>query len=187
MLAAAAVVGCASGPGEPPTPGSSVGGIPSLRGATVLLLPVQRTVGVGQGADAEMAFALHSRGRDTDWVEPDEIRRAMSSSPAMEVAIDRLPIDMFFRAEVTRVGDPIYGILRRTAALTDAELALIPLAASVREATPERESAIEIMATLIDVRTGYVLWIGTEEGVGDPASPGTLAKAMESLARRIVP
>jgi len=180
------VAGCASRTGEPPVPGSSMGVIPSLRGAKVLLLPVQRNVGVGSGVDSELAYALRSRGADTEWIGPERIRRVAAQS-VMDFPIDRLPIDIFFRADVERVGDPIYGLFRRIAALTDAELAFIPLAVSVRAATEETGEGIEVMATLLDIRTGRVFWIGTEEGVGDPEDPGTLATAMESMARRIYP
>ncbi len=185
-LMTVSVVGCAPKTVEPPVPGASSGIIPSLRGATVLLLPVQRNVGVGSGADSELAYALRLRGADTEWVDPDRIRRVAAQS-VMDFPIDRLPIDNFFRADVERLGDPIYGLFRRISALTDAELAFIPLAVSVRPGTEEAEQAIEVMATLVDIRTGRVLWIGTEEGVGDPGNPGTLATAMESMARRIYP
>lgn len=180
------MVACSGKPGEPPSPGVSVGVMPSLRGATILLLPVQRKIGVGPEVDSELAYALRLRGPDTEWVGPEQIRR-VTAQAVMDVPIDRLPIDMFFRAEVDRVGDPVYGMLRRVSALTDAEMALIPLGVSVRQPTDEVEEAIEVMATLIDIRTGRVFWIGTEEGVGDATDPGTLATAMESLARRIYP
>ncbi len=180
------LLGCGPKAMEAPVPGASTGAIPSLRGATVLLLPVQRNVGVSSSADSELAYALRSRGAATEWVGPERIRRIAAQS-VMDFPIDRLPIDSFFRADVERVGDPMYGLFRRIAALTDAELAFIPLAVSVRAATEEAEEAIEVMATLIDIRTGRVFWIGTEEGVGDPEDPGTLATAMESMARRIYP
>jgi hypothetical protein len=187
--------GCASTPEGPPRPGEARGGIPSLRGRTVMVLPVQRTVVPREAADRELAFALSTRGEATEWVGPDELRRIMGASPAMEYPIERLPVEMFWTAEVDRVGDPIYGVLRRMAALSDAELALIPLRISVPAPAPDSANVatepegprVELLATIIDIRTGLVLWTGAVDARGEPAAPATLAGVMESLARTLLP
>lgn len=187
--------GCASTPEGPPRAGQARGGIPSLRGRTVMVLPVQRTVVPREVADRELAFALSTRGEATEWVGPDELRRIMGSSPAMEYPIERLPVEMFWTAEVERVGDPIYGVLRRMAALSDAELALIPLRLSVPPPAPDTAAVpteaegprVELLATIIDIRTGLVVWTGAVDAEGEPAAPATLAGLMESLARTLLP
>jgi hypothetical protein len=191
---------CASTPEGPPRPGEMRGGLPSLVGRTVMVLPVQRSVIDREPADRELAFALSTRGDATEWVGPDELRRVMGASPAMEYPIERLPVEMFWTAEVERVGDPLYGVLRRMAALSDAELALIPLrivpsapaadtrpadsASALGEPTVPR---VELLATIVDIRTGLVLWTGAVAAEGDPAAPATLAALMEALARALLP
>ena len=175
---------CASTPEGPPRPGEMRGGLPSLVGRTVMVLPVQRSVIDREPADRELAFALSTRGEATEWVGPDELRRVMGASPAMEYPIERLPVEMFWTAEVERVGDPLYGVLRRMAALTDAELALIPLRIVPSAPTAPR---VELLATIVDIRTGLVLWTGAVAAEGDPAAPATLASLMEALARTLLP
>jgi len=179
-------IGCASAPAAPPDPGEQRGGLPMLSGQDALLLPVQRPQVPRDAADRELQFALESRAGGIGWVAPEELRRLMGRS-VMEIPIDRLPIDMFFQSEVTRVGDPVYGMLRRAAALTDATVALIPLSVVRRPAGPGVEAGLEAMATLLDLRTGRVLWLATVEADGDPDAPVTLARLMDNLARALQP
>jgi len=171
-----------------PGPDSPPAAVPDLRGARVMLFPVQSVQGVGPGADAELAFALDQRGPDVDWVFPNELARAMAASPGMQMRLEGLPVGMFLRAQVERVGDPLYGNLRRISALVDSELALIPVVARHRPTTAERTGAIEIAAALIAVRTGYVLWYGLVEGeAGAGDDPRALASAADALGRRLLP
>ena len=178
--------GCASAPQGPPAAGEQLGGLPMLSGQEVLLLPVQRPDLDRDMVDREFAFALESRAGGVEWIDPDEMRQMMGRS-VMDIPIDRLPIDMFFQAEVTRVGDPVYGMLRRVAALTDATVALIPLSVVLRPASEGVEPGLESMATLLDLRTGRVLWLATVEAPGDPAEPATLARLADALARALQP
>jgi hypothetical protein len=104
------------------------------------------------------------------------------------VPLDDLPIEVFFRSEVRRVGDPLYGIIRRAAALSDGTAALIPLGVTWRESTPESGSAVEVSAAVIDVLTGRVVWFGVTEGAADtPDDPAGLVRAMERLAAALLP
>lgn len=186
ILLAVGSAGCASAPAAPPDPGEQRGGLPMLSGQEALLLPVQRSQVQRGTADRELLFALESRAGGIDWVGPEELQRLMGRS-VMEIPIDRLPIDMFFQSEVTRVGDPVYGMLRRAAALTDATVALIPLSVVRRPAGPDVEAGLESMTTLLDLRTGRVLWLTTVEAEGDPDAPATLARLMDNLARALQP
>lgn len=189
VAAAVLVVGstaCASAPQGPPEAGEQRGGLPMLSGQEVLLLPVQRPDLPGEDVDREIAFALDARAAGVEWIGPEEMRRLMGRS-VMDIPIDRLPIDMFFRAEVTRVGDPVYGMLRRVAALTDATVALIPLSVVLRPASPGVEPGLESMATILDLRTGRVLWLGTVDASGAPEDPATLARLADALARAVQP
>ena len=177
---------CASVPQGPPEAGQQRGGLPMLSGQDALLLPVQRPDLPREAVDRELAFALEARGGGVEWIGPEEMRRLMGRS-VMDIPIDRLPIDMFFQAEVTRVGDPVYGMLRRVAALTDATVALIPLSVVIRPASEGVEPGLESMATLLDLRTGRVLWLATVEAPGDPDEPATLARLADALARALQP
>jgi len=156
-----------------------------------MVLPIQRNAGIGGNVDDELLFALQQRLAGVEWVGRTELARVLGQSPVMDFPLDRLPIDAFLVREVTRVGDPVYGVLRRTAALADSDFALIPLALLGSVPSEMEESAsvegISLMSTLLDVRSGRVLWLGSVGAEGPNDSPGTLARVMEELARSLQP
>jgi hypothetical protein len=173
---------------QAPTAGASRGGVPSLQGQQVMVLPVQAARGVAGDADAELADALTARGDGVRWLMPPALRAMLARSPALDVPIDALPVGFFLQAEVNRIGDPLYGQLRRLAALAGARLALIPVEVRHRADTPERAGAIEVVATLLDTSTGDVFWFGVVEGqAGGGSDPRALASAADALARRLLP
>jgi hypothetical protein len=159
-----------------------------------MLFPVQSLQGVGTQADGELAYALGQRNANVDWVLPDDMRRASATSPGLDVRLQGLPVGMFMQSEVRRVGDPLFGYLRRMGALVSSDVALLPVLARHRPSSPatvDRPAvtpAVEIAAALIAVRSGEVLWFGVEQG--QPAGsedPRALATAAEALSRRLLP
>lgn len=186
-LALAVLTACGGQQVEaPPRPGEFQGAVPALEGHRVMVLPVQSMPGVRGPADAELHFALQERGPRIGWVFPDEMREVLARSPGLEVHMDALPVGVFRQAQVERVGDPLYGDLRRLAAVANADLALVPL--EVRPALDSLgvvvpDGGLEVTATLINARNGRVLWFGVVAGeAGPPADPRTLASAMDALA-----
>ena len=185
----AAIAACGGGTSPPPQPGQMRGVPPDLRGRRVLLLPVQQVVGVPGDADAELPFTLEDLGRDVDWILEDEIAELLARSRALDARTRGLPVGRFLMAEVRRVGDPLFGLLRRLAALVDAEAILIPIAASfepnqlVEGSTPR----VRLTMALIEPRTGRVVWFGIEEGGDFPqGDPRGLASAVENVARTLL-
>jgi hypothetical protein len=153
-----------------------------------MVLPVQSTVGVTGNAEAELVDALGARGGGVRWLMPQQLRTMVARSPTLDVPIDALPVGIFLQAQVDRVGDPLYGQLRRLAALANGQLALIPVQVRHRPDAPERPGAIEVVATLIDTGNGRVFWFGVVEGVpGGGADPRALASAADALARTLLP
>ena len=193
----ALLVGAAASCGGTPAPsaGQARGFVPSLIGRKVIVFPVQRDLGVGGNATAEMVFALQGSGAGPEWLLPDELRSTMARSGSLDAPLENLPVDVFLQAQVDRIGDPIYGILRRIGAVTSADLALIPIAVRPGPAALDSTGAVidgpvaaEYVATLLDVRTGRVIWFGAEGGSRGPVGdPNRLASAAEALARRLVP
>jgi hypothetical protein len=169
--------------------------VPSLLGRKVIVFPVQRDLGIGGDATAEMVFALQGSGAGPEWLLPDYLRSTMARSGSLDAPLDGLPVDVFLQAQVDRIGDPIYGIMRRIGAVTSADVALLPIA--VRPGPPPVDStgavidgpvAAEYVVALLDVRTGRVIWFGAEGGTpGRIGDPSRLASAAEALARRLVP
>jgi hypothetical protein len=180
-----AVSACGKGKAPVPQPGASQGTPPDLRGSIVMVLPFQSAAGVVGDVDAELAFALRDRGPGVTWVLPPRIQQALDRSPGLNARIHGLPVAAFAAAEVQRVGDPLYGDLRRLASLVDAEVALLPLRAWVNPG--EGGSRIRISAALVHVRTGRVHWFGVVEGEPrEPEDPGALASAVDALTRKLI-
>lgn len=195
-LAALAAVACASTPQAPPAAGEARGALPDLEGRKVMVFPVQRLRGLDRDLDpaAEVAYAFETRG-GAEWILPADLRRAVERTPGLELSADALPVDVFLRAEVDRIGDPLFGLLRRMAAVTGADLALVPVEARPGAAQADAAEAgaasslrrVEIAATLINARTGRVFWFGVVDAESAGGDAGALAGAAEALARAVTP
>lgn len=185
-LALATLAGCAAQ--RPPSADRPAPPAPVLHGLTVMVLPVQggRTP-AATGLDAELAFWLADHAPGVKWVFPPALERALTRSSALEVPIHTLAVSSFHYAEVERVGDPLYGDLRRAGAVVDARYALLPIAGSYMSGQGE-EGRVEITAALIDTMGGGVLWYGVVAGErGRPDDPATTASAARALARTLFP
>ena len=188
VLALAACSSLGMGSAPPPAAGASRGGVPALDGVQVMVFPVQSMTNVRGNADAELTDALGARGPEVRWIMPEALRSMVARSPALDVPIEDLPVGVFLRAEVRRIGDPLFGQIRRLAALANGRLALIPIEVRHRPDTPEKPGAVEVVAALIDATNGNVYWFGIVEGVaGSATDPRALASAADALARRLLP
>lgn len=186
LVAGVVLLGACGGGAHAPEAGEYVGAVPDLMGRKVMVLPVQLVDGVPEPVDPEIVFALEEHGEGIDWVMPDQVRRAVDRTPGMDVKVDDLPVGIFMRAEVERVGDPLFGYLRRLAALTGAQFAVIPVQVRYRMASDELGSAVEILTTVLDPVSGRIFWTGVIDGDEGPADDvGTLASTANNLARRL--
>lgn len=177
--------GSCSGKAAPPGPGQSRGRVPDLRGRSVLVLPIQRLpILAGDFTpDEELAFALKERTGRVRWVFFPEVEDVLSRSPGIRGRLRDLPMEVFLHSEVKRIGDPLFGELRRLTALVDAELTLIPLELCLAE-----EGRFSLKAALLTARDGRVHWFGVVEGGGGGGGGASaLAAAAEALARAVVP
>ena len=182
----AATSACGGRSASPPEPGTTLGVAPDLRGRRVMLLPVQQILGIAGDPDAELRFGLRDRGRGIEWILPSEVEEILDRSPGIQARTRGLPVSQFLQAEVQRVGDPLYGELRRMSALVDAEAVLLPVRASL-EAAPGADPRVQFWVALIDARTGRVVWFAVLEGEpfqsGDPRG---LASAVDNVARTLL-
>ena len=184
-----AVFAACGGTAAAPQPGQMRGTPPDLRGRRVIVLPVQIVSGVAGDPDAELSFALNELGRDISWIEEDELADALARSPGVDTRVRGLPVSTFLQAEVRRIGDPLFGHLRRMAALVDADAVLLPVAATYETNKDVVGSAprVRLTTALIAPRTGQVLWFGVEEGGEFPREdPRGLASAMDRVARTLL-
>lgn len=173
----------------PVRPATSVAPM-NLGAQKVLVLPMQATSGVGEGreeATREVLFALGERSAGTQWIDPAALRRALARSPGYAPDPAVLPADAYRHHQERYVREPLAGLLRRYSALMDTRLVLIPQSATWLPATAGTGGTVRIAATMIDARTGNVVWYG--EADGSPAAEpgqGPVATAAAALAARIV-
>lgn len=178
--------------GESPLP-------PALIGSSVFVLPVHagpvpspnatsvefRVDGI-DALDTEIAYWLPESAPRVHWILPADVDRALERSPGLDIDIRNLAVQSFRRMQVRRIGDPLFGDLRRLGAVLDARLALIPVAAEFRPTTGNN-GRIEIAAALIDTERGTVLWFGAVSGdegpTGDPVIATSAAQAFARLFR----
>lgn len=177
-------VSCAPTP-DPSAPGQTRGAVPDLRGRRVLVLPVQLRGGVAPVVtiDEELAYALTARSNRVTWVFGPQVEEILHRSPGVEAGVRNLPVGMFLQAEVKRVGDPLYGQIRRLTTLVDADLVVIPVQVDYGV-----DGAFHLLGTLIDPVSGRVLWTSSIAGeAGAPDSPGALASVADAFSRALVP
>jgi hypothetical protein len=152
-----------------------------------MVLPVQRTTGVRHEVDPEIEFVFSGRGSEVDWVFSGELDDALGRAPAVQTRVRGLPVSMFLQSEVNRVGDPLYGQLRRLAALVNSELVLVPVQLRYGPVNDEGEMGMELSATLIDVRSGRVFWYGVVGGKPGAADDfATVASTVEAFAAQVL-
>ena len=195
---------CAKQP-EEPNPVRTYGGVPDLRGRTVMVTPVQEVRGVGGDPQAEILFALEGRSVPVDWVLPEELVRVASRSPTLGVNPEALSVGIFLQGEVRRIGDPLFREILQLSALVNAEVALIPVivryvepveASRGEQSDPSDDSGpaaategrIEVLAALVNTRNGQVFWTGFVQGDPGPANdPAALASMADRFAQTILP
>jgi hypothetical protein len=133
--------------------------------------------------DAEIAYWVPQLAAKTKWVLPELIDRVLARSPSLVIDPRALAVGSFQRAQVRRIGDPLFGDLRRLAAVLDAQVAVVPIAAEYLGTEPA-VAAPTIAAAVINALDGTVIWFGliegTEKGV---SSEGAIAAAAQAFAR----
>ena len=186
LLATVIVLGCA-GTRPAPSAGDSQGIIPDLRGRRVMVFPVQLQAGVPGDANPEISFAFRNRGAEVVWIFPDELEAIVRRSPSVDTAVRGLPVGVFLGTEVRRISDPLWGQLIRLGALTNSDIALIPVAVRPGASGVGGTSVVEIVATILNVRNGRVIWFGVVAGrPGSVADFGSVASAVEELAETLL-
>ena len=180
------VLGC-GGTAEAPTAGSFEGFIPDLRGERVMVFPVQIRAGVPGDVSSEIDFALRTRSSEVEWIFSDELESVLARAPGVDSSVTGLPVGFFLRASVRRIGDPLFGQLLRLGALTNSDIALIPVTVRTGAEGVGGTSVVEIVATILNVRTGRVIWFGVVSGApGSVADFGSVASAVEALAETLL-
>jgi hypothetical protein len=150
-----------------------------------LVLPVQLRKGVAPELtiDEELAYALDARSNRVNWVFGPQVEEVLHRSPSVEAGVRNLPVGVFLQAEVNRVGDPLYGQIRRLTTLVDANLVVIPV-----QVDYGADGAFHLVGTMVDPVSGRVLWTANIAGEAGPAdSPRALASLADAFSRALLP
>ena len=172
----------------PPPPAASAPAM-DFGGQRVLILPVQAAEGVGtrDEATSELVFALTERDARTQWVKPDQLRRALRGSPGYASDPATLPDDEYIHHGERGIVDPLGSIIRRYSALADARVVLIPRAARWMAAADGTRGRVRMTAAVVDARNGRVIWWGDADGDERPAfGREALASAAAALAEKML-
>jgi hypothetical protein len=190
----AACGGSKTADNAPPAPATNTPA-PVLAGQTVMVFPVQRgSVPIADAAqqhyaldtdklNAELAYWLPQLAGNAKWILPAAIQRAITRSPTLGVDMNNLAVTAFQRAQVKRIGDPLFGDLRKLAAVLDAPIAVIPVAAEFIGAT-EADSRAQIATAVINAMDGTVVWFGVIEGDTEARGDASIASAAQTFARK---
>lgn len=177
----------------PPAPTTSPA--PVLTGLSVMLFPTQRgrvpsadTNAVhlplsNDKLDAEIAYWLPQTAATVKWVMPATLQRVIARSPTLAVDMHNLAVGSFQRAQVKRIGDPLFGDLRKLAAVVDARVAVIPIAAEMI-GTSAATARAQVAVAVIDPIGGDVLWFGIIEGAPNASDEDSaVASAAQAFGR----
>jgi hypothetical protein len=159
---------------------------PDLRGRTVMILPAQPgREGAPAGFDAELEYWLADLAPGVRWISPAAVERAVARTPEFAIELRALSgaalVGIAYRRG-ERIGDPLYGDLRRAGALVDARYALLPV---VYASSADGAGRGEVTAALIDTMGGGVLWYATV--AGEAGAEAAIASAAQALARTFSP
>lgn len=193
IFALAFAVSCGGPKAPPPLPTTE--SAPAMRGGTVMVFPSQSGAVPTRDAtlrhwpadraalDAEIAYWIQQGPQRAKWMLPATIDRTLARSPGLNIDPRALAVGSFQRAQVRRIGDPLFGDLARLAAVLEATVAVIPVAAEFVGADPAT-AVLNIATAVIDPTDGDVLWFGiiagTEAGAGSSAA---IASAAQAFAR----
>lgn len=192
LLALAVALGCARRAAIP-TPETPQPRAPDLTGRTVMVLPAQPVGTIAsttvQAFDAEAAYWLGDRGTRIHWRFPRQIEQSVATAGGLDIDPHNLAVGDFRGMRLRRIGDPLFGDLRRLGALVDARYALLPTSlAYVPPPTGQTQGRIEVAAALVDTMGGDVLWFGVVAGERGPEDDRvTAATAARALARALIP
>jgi hypothetical protein len=83
---------------------------------------------------------------------------------------------------VKRVGDPLFGDLRKLASVLDARIAIIPVASQAIGKTTA-DAKVQVATAVIDAMSGNVIWFGVHEATETGGSQAGIASAAQVVAR----
>lgn len=152
-----------------------------LAGSRVMIMPARARAPVE--LDQELVARLTDRAPRTDWIPPAEIRETVASIPArFSLDAPRRLVDL--GGGQLRLQDPLYGDVRRLAAVLDASMAVVPLTTTVSR--DSLGTTLELGVVVVSIHGGRVLWFHTVTGGPGETAAVAAADAAAALARTLI-
>jgi hypothetical protein len=118
-------------------------------------------------ADSLLADALTGRSPEVKWVLPAELRKMARRAPTVAPDPDRMGQSLLRGEKVEDVPDPLRNNLRSMMAIVGGRYALVPAALVFLQEPNAGPVRAELSLTLVDTRTGKVVWRSLAWGTGD--------------------
>ena len=189
LLLSLAAAGCAKEP--PPSPDRAQPAVPNLAGLDVMVVPAQPGAGgVPAGFDEALSAMLETHSTTVSWILPDELERSIARAPWLNIRPRALSVSILRSEEAERIGDPLYGDLRRLGALVNARYVVVPYQVGYAPAPDSigGHGRVEVAGAIIDTVGGRILWRGLVAGErGAAGDEVVLATAVQAFARMISP
>lgn len=178
VLVSGALAACGKGgeskAPEPPPP-------MDLAGSRVMIIPARARAPLE--LDQELVSRLTDRAPRTDWIPPAEVRETVASIPA-RFGLDAPRSLVDIGSGQLRLQDPLYGDVRRLAAVLDASMAVVPLA--TRLSRDSLGVTLELGVVVVSIHGGRVLWFHTVKGGPAETRAAAASAAAEALARTLI-
>ena len=155
--------------------------VSGLAGSGALLFPVDgilfgdslaalalRRADLRDRAGAVLDSVLARDVREVTWHDQEAMRRLLHRAPGLASDPTDLPTGFLLARKVEGIPDPLWSSIRALGALSNARVALIPVAVRL-EGRPGAVNATYALA-IVDVRIGQLVWRGKVVGP-DAASP----------------
>ncbi len=109
-------------------------------------------------ADSLLARALTSRAPEVKWVFPAELRKVARRAPTVAPDPDRMGQSLLRAPKIEDVPDPLRTNIRSMMAMVGGRYAVVPAALVFTQDTAKKSVLSELSITLVDSRTGKVVW-----------------------------
>lgn len=109
-------------------------------------------------ADSLIAEALNGRSPEVKWVLPAELRKMARRAPTVAPDPDRMGQSLLRGPKVEDVPDPLRTNIRSMMAIVGGRYALVPAALVFTQDAAKDSVLSELSLTLVDSRTGKVIW-----------------------------
>lgn len=126
-------------------------------------------------ATAVLDSVLKRDAREVTWHDQEAMRRVLRRSPGIASDPTELPTGFLLAKKVEGIPDPLWSSVRALGALTEARMAVIPVAVRLDGRTGAVNATFAV--AIVDIRVGRLAWRGRVTGPDQPTPELALTAA----------